>query len=184
MILHKPMRLSMLVCLCGLTAAQAQNAASPPGSKVIEGIEFRGLHVSLDTVKATIVSKVGDVYNQAALRRDFTALWKSNRFDNIQLKTEAGAHSGVIVRFEVIERQEQLASNVIEGIEFHGLGGVTQDAAKATIVSKVGDVYNQEALHRDVTALWKTNRFDDVQVKTETGPRGGMIVRFVVIERS
>jgi outer membrane protein assembly factor BamA len=167
--------------------AQAQYAANPPASKVIEEIEFRGLHVPVDTMRATIVSKVGDVYNEEALRRDFMALWKTGRFTDIQLKTEPGAHGGLVVRFEVTEYQQQplpaLASNVIEGIEFRGLSGVTQDAIKTTILSKVGDIYDEAALRRDVTALRKTERFDDVQVKTETGPRGGTVMRFVVIER-
>jgi outer membrane protein assembly factor BamA len=76
-----------------------------------------------------------------------------------------------------------LASNVIERIEIRGLSSVTQDAVKADILSKVGDTYDEAALRRDATALWKTERFDDVQVKTETGPRGGTVIRFVVIER-
>jgi hypothetical protein len=76
-----------------------------PASKVIEAIEFRGIiRVSPDTLKATIISKVGDVYDEEALRRDFTALWKTNRFSDVQLKTEPGARGGVIVRFVVTER--------------------------------------------------------------------------------
>jgi outer membrane protein assembly factor BamA len=81
------------------------------------------------------------------------------------------------------ERQRQPAANLIEGIEFGGLSGVTQDAMKTTISSKVGDICDELALRRDLNALWNTNRFDDVQVKTEAGPHGGTILRFVVIER-
>jgi outer membrane protein assembly factor BamA len=182
-----PIRLSVLVCLCRLTMAQAQQEPVRPASKLIEAIEFRGLnHVTQEMMKAATLSKTGDVYDQAALRRDFTALWKTGRFTDIQVVTDPGAHSGVIVRFVVTERQDRpqaaLASDVIEGVEFRGISDVTQDAMKAAILSKTGDVYDEAALRRDVTALWKTNRFDDVQVKTETGTRGGIIVRFVVTE--
>jgi outer membrane protein insertion porin family len=175
----------MLACLCGWVMAQAQNAANPPASKVIEEIEFRGVRrVPLDILRATIAGKAGDVYSEEAMRRDFTALWKTGFFTDIQLKTDPGAHGGVIVRFEMTERPlPPLASNAIERIEFRGLSGVTQDAVKAAILSKVGDIYDEAALRRDATALWKTERFDDVQVKTETGPRGGIVVRFVVTER-
>jgi outer membrane protein assembly factor BamA len=185
MTLLAPMRLSMLACLCGWMMAQAQNAANPPASKVIEEIQFRGVtHVPLDILRETIAGKAGDVYSEEALRRDFTALWKTGFFTDIQLKTEPGAHGGVIVRFDMTELPlPPVASNVIERIELRGLSGVTQDAVKATILSKVGDVYDEAALRRDVTALWKTERFDDVQLTTETGARGGIVARFVVIER-
>jgi hypothetical protein len=29
-------------------------------------------------------------------------------------------------------------------------------------------------------ALWNTNRFDDIQLETEKGERGGVVVTFVV----
>jgi outer membrane protein assembly factor BamA len=185
MTLLAPMRLSMLACLCGLMLAQAQNAANPPASKVVEEIEFRGVRrIPLDILRAKIAGKAGDVYSEEAMRRDFTALWKTGFFTDIQLKTEPGAHGGVIVRFEMTERPlPPLASNVIETIEFRGLSGVTQDAVKTSVSCKVGELYDEAALRRDVSALWKTERFDDVQVKTETGVRGGIVVRFVVIER-
>jgi outer membrane protein insertion porin family len=77
----------------------------------------------------------------------------------------------------------RLAANVIEGIEFRGARRVPQDTLRALIFSKVGDVYNEDTLRRDFMALWNTNRFDDIQLETETGDRGGMIVRFVVVER-
>jgi len=71
---------------------------------VIDAIEIRGArHVPPDTLRAMILSKVGDVYDEEALRRDFTALWKTNRFSDVQLKTEPGARGGVIVRFVVTE---------------------------------------------------------------------------------
>jgi hypothetical protein len=76
-----------------------------------------------------------------------------------------------------------LASNVIEGIEFRGMSRVPQDTLRAAILTKVGDVYDEEALRGDFTALWKTNHFTDVQMKSEPGARGGVILRFVVTER-
>jgi hypothetical protein len=75
------------------------------------------------------------------------------------------------------------ASPVIEAIEFRGISRVSPDTLKATVLSKVGDTYDEEALRRDFAALWKTNRFSDIQLKTERGARGGVIVRFVVTER-
>ena len=81
------------------------NPLTRPGSKAIEEIEVRGAkHVSPEALKALVLSKVGDVYDEERLRTDFAALWKTGRFEDVQVKTEPGAHGGVIVRFVVIER--------------------------------------------------------------------------------
>jgi outer membrane protein assembly factor BamA len=81
------------------------------------------------------------------------------------------------------QHQPRLPSNVIEAIEFHGVQHVSQDALRATIHSKVGDVYDEEVVHRDVGALWNTNRFVDIEVRKETGNRGGILLRFELKER-
>jgi outer membrane protein insertion porin family len=113
-----PMRFSLLVCFYGLVTAGAQNRPNPPAntpadqqqparlaSNVIEGIEFRGARrVPQDALRAMILSKAGDVYDEAAVRRDFTALWNTGRFNDIQVSKETGGRGGVIVRFVVTER--------------------------------------------------------------------------------
>ena len=50
------------------------------------------------------------------------------------------------------------------------------------IDSRVGGVYDVETLRRDSQALYRTQRFSDVNWETEQGP-GGVVVRFVVVER-
>ena len=80
--------------------AVGQPVANPEGL-AIEGFEFRGAkRVPQDTLKALILSKPGDIYNEETLRRDFMILWNTGRFDDIRLETEQG-RTGVIVRFVV-----------------------------------------------------------------------------------
>ena len=81
-------------------------AQSPPvAANVIESIQFHGLsRVPVDTVKALVRTKPGDVYSDAALRKDFTSLWNTGRFDDIRLKSEKGERGGLIVSFTVTER--------------------------------------------------------------------------------
>ena len=74
------------------------------------------------------------------------------------------------------------AGNVIEAIEFRGSRRVPQDTLRALIFTKKGDVFNEDALHRDFMALWNTGRFDDIRLETEPG-KSGLLVRFVVTER-
>jgi len=72
--------------------------------------------------------------------------------------------------------------NVIEAIEFRGARRIPQDTLRALIQSRKGDVYNEDALHRDFMLLWNSGRFDDIRIETEPG-KTGLIVRFVVTER-
>ncbi len=72
---------------------------------------------------------------------------------------------------------------MIEGVEFRGQRRVPLDTLRALIATKKGDIYNEEDLHRDFMALWNSGRFDDIRLETETGPGGGLIVRFVLTER-
>jgi outer membrane protein insertion porin family len=76
-----------------------------------------------------------------------------------------------------------VGENVIEEVQFRGQHKVPQDTLRGLIYTKKGDVYDEEAIHRDFISLWNTGRFDDLRVETERGPNGGIILRFVVTER-
>jgi outer membrane protein insertion porin family len=92
----------------GQTQLEAPKAAAPqaaPAGKVIETIDFRGSRrVPQDTLRAIIQSRVGDIYNEEALHRDFMLLWNNGRFDDIRIETEPGK-TGIIVRFVITERR-------------------------------------------------------------------------------
>src|SRR5579885_1383813 len=83
---------------------------------------------------------------------------------------------------KAVEAPKPAAGPIIESIEFRGARRVPQDTLRALIFSKKGDLYNEDALHRDFMALWNTGRFDDIRLETEPGP-AGVIVRFVLTER-
>ena len=76
----------------------------------------------------------------------------------------------------------QPPEDVIEAIEFRGARRVRQDTLQALIVSKKGDKFDEETLHRDFIALWNSGRFDDIRIEREPG-KTGWIIRFVVVER-
>lgn len=101
--------MAALVCTTGASSLWAQNppprAASPIVSGVIESIEFRGVRrIPQDTLRALLASKPGDMTSEETLRRDFTTLWNTGRFDDIRMETVASERGGVIVRFTVTER--------------------------------------------------------------------------------
>lgn len=73
--------------------------------------------------------------------------------------------------------------DVIEAIEFRNVRRIPQDTLRNLIFTRRGDVYNAQALHRDLVTLWNQGRFDDIRLERERGPGGGWIVRFVMVER-
>jgi len=74
-------------------------------------------------------------------------------------------------------------AGIIEDIEFRGQRRIPQDTLRALILSRKGDVYSDDAVHRDFMALWNSGRFDDLRVEKETAADGGVILRFIVAER-
>lgn len=123
----------------------AEPGALPPiGSDIIEGLEFRGARrVPQDTLRSMIFSKTGDVYNEDTLRRDFMALWNTNRFDDIKLETEKGDRGGVIVRFVVTERP------VIRDIKYEG--------AKSVTTSDILDRFKERKVGLTVESMYDPN---------------------------
>src|ERR1700681_2165516 len=59
---------------------------------LIVGISVHGnRRIPAETVKARIFSKVGDVYDAAAIERDFNALWNTGYFEDIRFEPEQNA---------------------------------------------------------------------------------------------
>jgi len=121
--------------------AQQQSALD---QNVVEGIEFRGARrVPQDTLRALIFSKVGDVYNEDTLRRDFMALWNTNRFDDIRLENERGERGGLVIRFVVTERP------VIRDIKYEG--------AKSVSTSDILDRFKERKVGLVVETMYDPN---------------------------
>jgi len=76
-----------------------------------------------------------------------------------------------------------LTQNEVEEVSLRGLNHVSEETVRAVIHTKTGDPYNPEVLSQDMKAIWNLGRFSDVQAKMENGPRGGILVTFVLTER-
>jgi outer membrane protein assembly factor BamA len=55
-------------------------------------------------LRRAILSKVGEAYNEDAVRRDVVILRNTNRFEDVRVSTEEGKKGGVILHFVVTER--------------------------------------------------------------------------------
>ena len=123
-------------------------AAEPKGEKpaedVIELIEFRGARrVPQDTLRALIVTKKGDKYDQETLNRDFMALWNTGRFDDLRMEREVG-QNGWIIRFVVTERR------IVRTIKYDGMKSIT--------VSEILDRFKERKVGLSVDSQYDPNK--------------------------
>jgi len=106
---------------------------------LVVGIDVHGnRRIPADTVKARIFTKVGDVYDNAAIERDFNALWNTGYFEDIRFEREQNP-KGWILHIYLKERP------TIREINYTGLNAVsTSDVLDRFKERKVGlSVENQ-----------------------------------------
>ncbi|MGZ4832273.1 MAG: outer membrane protein assembly factor BamA [Terriglobales bacterium] len=75
--------------------------------------------IPAETIRARIFTKPGDVYDQAALERDFNSLWNTGYFDDIRFEREQTA-KGWVIHIYVKEKP------TIREIKYLGLNSVSQ----------------------------------------------------------
>ncbi len=106
---------------------------------LVQGIQIHGnRRIPIETIKARMSTKDGDVYDPALLERDFNSLWNTGYFDDIRLEREESA-KGWIIHVYVKEKP------TIRTIEYKGLNSVSQsDVLERFKQAKVGlSVENQ-----------------------------------------
>jgi outer membrane protein insertion porin family len=87
---------------------------------VIEQIVIQGnRRIPAETIRARMFTKPGDVYDQAALERDFNSLWNTGYFDDLRIEREPSA-KGWIIHVYVKEKP------TIREIKYVGLSSVSQ----------------------------------------------------------
>ncbi len=102
----------LALLLFGLTCAAQQD--------VIKEIVIHGnRRIPAETIKARMFSKPGDVYDQAALERDFNSLWNTGYFDDLRIEREESPQ-GWIIHVYVKEKP------TIREIKYEGLSSVSQ----------------------------------------------------------
>ncbi len=87
---------------------------------VIEDIRIHGnRRIPADTIRSRMFTRPGDVYDPAALERDFNALWNTGYFDDIRIEREESP-KGWIINVYVKEKP------TIREIKYIGLNAVSQ----------------------------------------------------------
>src|SRR3984893_632640 len=113
---------------------------------LIVGINVHGnRRIPAETVKARIFSKVGDIYDTAAIERDFNALWNTGYFEDIRFEREQNAE-GWLLHIYLKERP------TIREINYTGLNAVS--------TSGVLDRFKERKVGLSVE-----NQFDPTKIK-------------------
>ena len=128
-----------LVLLAGASTAAAQ-------TDVISEINVTGnRRIPADTIKSRIFTKPGDIYDQAALERDFNSLWNTGYFEDIKFLREQTPKGWRII-VQVKEKP------TIRTIEYVGLSSVSN--------SDVLDRFKQ-----DKVGLVVESQYDPTRIK-------------------
>ncbi len=88
--------------------------------ELVAGIEVHGnRRIPAETIRARIFTRPGDVWDEAALERDFNSLWNTGYFEDIRFERE-NTPKGPILHIYVKERP------TIREINYEGLNSVTK----------------------------------------------------------
>jgi outer membrane protein insertion porin family len=129
---YKVSLVALLVCSAGpgaLSAAARQGTSILPQGRpqqetaVIEQINFDGnRRIRRDVLQAKIFSRTGDVYNPAAIDRDYHSLWNTGYFDDVFVTVDDSTDkpNAKIITFHVLERP------TIRRIEYKGNKSVSE----------------------------------------------------------
>src|SRR5438270_72003 len=150
--------------------------APPPPSKDalagqrIERFEATGnTSVASDTIRVYLGINPGDVYDPAAIQRNFLNLWQTGLFDDIRIETDKGDH-GVVVR-AVVKERPRIASVEFRGNKELNNTKVNEQLEKDKIDLHVGNTIEQNLVRRAAESIKKAyteGGFEGVNVDTLT----------------
>jgi len=167
--------------------APTQPQAQPAAQQTIAQIIFRGnRRITTAVMRARILSKAGDVYNEAALRRDFNSLWNTGYFDDIRLEETDSPKGGKIVTFFVREKK------LVRSIDYKGLSTVqTSDVLdefkKEKVPLSIQSQYDPVVIRRAEVVLQEMlsahgKMFATVRHRTRNIPPNSVALTFIVVE--
>jgi outer membrane protein insertion porin family len=161
-------------------------AHAAPQAQIIENIDIVGnRRVPTETVKARIYTRVGDVYDEAALQRDLRSVWNSGYFEDVRMEREQSA-KGWTIHIYVREKP------TIRTIEYHGLNAVSVSDVldrykKAKVPLSVDSPYDPTKVIKAKVVLQQLlaehgRQFATIAVQVQQVPPASVSVTFNVKE--
>jgi outer membrane protein insertion porin family len=173
-----------MLTLAGLLMAAASMASAQ--NEVISEINVTGnRRIPAETIKARIFSKAGDIYDQAALERDFNSLWNTGYFEDIKFLREQTPKGWRII-VQVKEKP------TIREINYSGLSSVSnsdvldrfkQDKVGLTVESQYDPTRIKKAENAIKNLLSEHGRqFATIRTEVRQIPPAAVGITFVVKE--
>ena len=159
---------------------------APGQQAVIAGIEVNGnRRIPAETIRARVFTRPGDVYDEAALERDFNSLWNTGYFEDIRFEREETPR-GWVIHIYVKER------STIREINYEGLNSVSKsdvlDRFKAAKVAlSVESQYDPTKVKRAEVVLKELlaehgRQFSTIRTEVRPIPPAAVSITFVVTE--
>lgn len=149
-----------------ITDAPVPPQQRPDSGQLVERFEAVGnTTVASDTIRVYLGINPGDVYDPAAIQRNFLNLWQTGLFDDVRVETEQG-DTGVVVRAIVKERPR------IGSVEFRGNKELNQQKITEALEGDkidlhVGNTIEQTLVRRAAESIkeaYEMNGFEGVTV--------------------
>ena len=175
---------SLLLAVLGAFFLLAGSAFAQ--QQLIEAIKIHGnRRIPIETIRARIFSREGDVYDEAALQRDFSSLWNTGFFEDLRIERE-DSPKGYIIHFYVKEKP------TIRDIDYKGLNSVSQsDVLDRFKERKVGltveNQYDPTKVKRAEVVLKELlsehgRQFATIRTEVRPIPPASVAVTFVISE--
>ncbi|MGH9498078.1 MAG: outer membrane protein assembly factor BamA [Terriglobales bacterium] len=159
---------------------------APAQQELVSGIEVHGnRRIPAETIRARIFTRPVDVWDEAALERDFNSLWNTGYFEDIRFERE-NTPKGPVLHIYVKERP------TIREINYEGLNSVTKsDVLDRFKERKVGlsveSQYDPTKVKRAEVAIKELlsehgRQFSTIRTEIRPIPPAAMSITFVVKE--
>lgn len=89
---------------------------------------------------------------------------------------------GLLLLVSAAFAQQQPAGTTIERVDIRGNRRIPEETIRYYIVSRTGEIYNEERLELDLIALYKANFFENIEIQERDGDTG-KIITFIVKEK-
>lgn len=165
----------------------APAAPAAPSGEVIDAIEFRGVRrVPMDTLRALILAKKGDIYNEDMMHRDFMRLWNTGRFDDIRLEREQGKN-GIIMTYVLTERRVIRSINYSKGMKSVSVSDVLDRFKERKVGLVTESQYDPNKVQRAAVVLKeflaeRGRQYATVEPEIRQVPPSSLEITFVVNE--
>jgi outer membrane protein insertion porin family len=156
-----------------ITDAPAPTAPRPAVTgQVVERFEVTGnTSVASDTIRVYLGISPGDTYDPAAIQRNFTNLWQTGLFDDIQIESVPGdTPNGVVVR-AIVQERARIGSVEYRGNKALSQSKITEALEGDKIDLHVGNTIEQTLIRRAAETIrraYTEGGFEGVSVDART----------------